>query len=206
MHIPRLSCLAAIAVSAIFAQIAAAYEVVQFLAPSSPSITTISVFNDQAWGQTFTTNSSGYVTQLQLQISRSAATVLPLQLELRKSAALPDMTISGLLYSTSIPAAAVPASPAGTFTTTVNLLATIPAAAGDKFAILLSSASVERYHWTSDANNYPGGTALWKPFSSSYSVQSGTDSGFAALVSDVPEPAGLSAIALGFALLSRRRR
>lgn len=211
MHFACLRYAGPILILCSLAQTAAAYEQVdqQVLAPVSPTANSFAVSSNQSWGQIFTISSTGYLSRIDLQMARNPGTVLPLNIEIRKSGTQPDLTPAGLVYSTSVPAASVPTGIAGTFTTTIQLLGAFPAAPGDKFAILCSTGG-DWYNWFSDTtNSYAGGTALWKPISSStFAVQSGTDSGFAAWISDIPtpEPSSLAGVALALTLFARRPR
>jgi hypothetical protein len=182
----------------------------QFLASTSPVAQTYAISNNQSWGQTFTVGMNGYLTRIDLQMTHNAGTFLPLNIEIRKSGAQPDLSPTGLLYSASVPVSSVN-GPLNSFTTTIDLLAgngSFPVAVGDKLAILGSTGG-DWYNWGSvTADTYAGGTALHRFTTSSgnFTVRSNDDSGFRTWVSEVPEPSALllSLIALP-TLLNRRK-
>lgn len=177
------------------------------------SLTTYAISAAQTWGQSFTVGRTGWLTQIDLQLSRNSAVTAPVTFEIRRmSGAVPDSSAGGLLFIATIPATDVPFvgafNYAQTFTTTLSLLDDeIPVTLGDTLAVIGSTSTVSpnTYNWSGQPTNpYAGGTSLWKPGGNPYSAQPTTDTGFQTWVA-LPEPAiGLLAFVLPLAL--RRRR
>jgi hypothetical protein len=158
------------------------------------SVTIVSVSSQQTWGQSFTVAREGLLTQVDVQVLRDGGVTDPIQFDIRRMAgALPDLSPTGLLFTTLIPAANVPVGGFTTsFATTISLLNNeIPVFVGDRMAIIGSTAAVSpvKYNWSINGPlPYAEGSSLWKPFTSSVFIdQPNTDSGFRTWVA-VPEP------------------
>jgi hypothetical protein len=176
------------------------------------SITVITVSSQQSWGQSFTVGREGVLTQIDVQVMRDAGVTAPIQFDVRRMAgAIPDLSATGLLFTTQIPAADVPVGGFTTsFVTSISLLNNeIPVYVGDRLAILGSTtaASPIKYNWsTNGPQPYPFGNALWKNISfSNFVAQPDTDSGFQTWVA-VPEPTLLGVITLTLFTLGHRAR
>ena len=183
----------------------------EFLAPASPSATGYAISNNQAWGQIFTVGMNGYLSQIDLQMGRNVGTTLPLNIEIRKAGAQPDLSPSGLKYSTSIPASSVPTGVAGTFTTSIDLLGgggSFPVVPGEKYAILGFTGGDWYLWYSATSDSYAGGTALHRFTANSannFTVRSSDDSGFRTWVSQVPEPGMVGLIGVALLVGVRRR-
>jgi hypothetical protein len=176
------------------------------LAPSFQS--SLAVYAAQDLGQTFTVGLGGLLTQADLQLGRNSTTTQPLQLEIREiTTGLPDESPGALLFSTTVPAAAVPVQIySQSFSVSVDLSGAPPVVTqGEKLAIVLScnvNNSGAGYNWTSYGypnDIYPAGTGVVAS-GGSWSTLGG-DNGFQTWVL-VPEQTSSKLLLLGGLVLA----
>lgn len=173
----------------------------------------IAVTSGFSWGQSFTVGLSGALTEIDFQLGRNAATTQPLQVELRTANGdLPNLDASGLLFSGTIAASAIPVLTfTSSFTASIDLSSAAPTVtSGEKLVVLLSSNDHNWYNWDNSAydnsNPYPNGTSIESSYQNpAWTVVTNWDFGFRTWVAPVPEPSLLPIGLLVLGLLRCRK-
>jgi hypothetical protein len=191
-----------------------------YVVNQSGSYSSHGIVSDFRFAQTFRVGTSGLLAQVDVQVHSYAGyphnpDLLTKPLVFRLNTVLPSgFPSSTTLASVTIPGDQVPLSSPPNLVSLDLTAANIEVTAGQKLAILLSTAlpapprgqpPVASYGWFFlPENGYADGTS-WYSFQFNRWVQQDYDLGFQTYVTPVPEPSSFALLGLGAALLLRLR-